>query len=225
MHPETLAQSPLQHLAGAAFGQIRFKKLDAPGKFISCEASPAESNQIVGGQNCPWLQNYTSRYELAPLRIGYAEDGYFTNGRMPVDHCFHLSRINVLTAGNNHVLKPVEDVKVSRSVLLADISRTKESVTKRFSSFFRIVPITTHDVGATCDQFTCLSRIDLSPCRVCYLKIHTGTGPSAGHELVFRVLLVLQAREKACFAQPIHLNQFDIRQQLACAMDQFRRHR
>src|SRR5580692_13214047 len=161
MHPETLAQSPLQHLAGAAFGQIRFGKLDAPGKFISCEASPAESNQIVGGKNCPWLQNYTSHYEFAPLRIGYAEDGYFTNGGMSVDHCFHLSRINVLTAGDNHVLEPVQDIKISRSVLIADISRTKVSISKCFSRFFRIVPIAPHDVGASSDQFACPPRLDL----------------------------------------------------------------
>src|SRR6266852_1171904 len=163
IHPETLAQSLLQYLAGTVLGQIRFRKLDAPGKLITRKASPAESNQIVGGKNCRWLQDYTSHYEFAPLRIGYAEDGYFTNGGMSVDHCFHLSRINVLTAGDNHVLEPVEDVKISHSVLLADISRSKESVVKRFSRFFRIVPIATHDVGASYDQFACLSRLDLFP--------------------------------------------------------------
>src|SRR6266568_4166318 len=132
MHPETLAQSLLQYLAGTILGQIRFRKLDAPGKFISCEAPPAESNQIVGGKNCSWLQNYTSHHKFAPLRIGNAEDGCFTNGGMSVDHCFHLSRINVLTTGDNHVLEPVQDVKVPRGVLMADISRTKESIAKRF---------------------------------------------------------------------------------------------
>src|SRR6266481_2685500 len=102
--PETLPQRLLQHLTGTILGEIRFRKLDAPGKFIARKASPAESNQIVGGKSCVRLQDYASHYKFAPLRIGYAEDGYFTNGGMPVDHCFHLSRINVLTAGNNHVL-------------------------------------------------------------------------------------------------------------------------
>src|ERR1700733_2511721 len=150
--PETLTQSLLQYLAGTVLGQIGYRKLDAPGNFISCEASPAEGNQIVGSKNRFGLQNYSRHYEFAPLRIRYAEDGYFTNGGMSVDHCFHLSRINILTPGDNHVLEPVEDVKISRSVLMADVSRTKESVAKRSSGFFPIVPIATHDVGAACDQ-------------------------------------------------------------------------
>ncbi len=128
---------------------------------------------------------------------------------MPVDHCFDLSRINVLTAGHNHVLQPVQDVKVSRSVLTAGISCTKESVAKRSSRFFRIVPIAPHYVGASCCHFACLSRLDLFPRSVCHLKIHAGTGPAARHQLVFGVLLVLQARKETCFTQPIHLNQFD----------------
>src|SRR6266436_7394503 len=163
MHPETLAQSLLQYLAGTVLGQIRFRKLDSPGKLITRKASPAESNQIVGGKSCVCLQDYASHYKFAPLRIGNAEDGYFTNGGMPVDHCFHLSRINVLTAGDNHVLEPVEDVKISRSVLLSDISRAKEAIAKRFGGCFRIVPIAAHDVGASCGQFAWLSRLDLVP--------------------------------------------------------------
>src|SRR5277367_3346613 len=112
--PETFAQSPLQHLARGVLWQIRFRKLDAPGKLVTRKASPAESNQIVGGQGCAWLQNYTGHHKFAPLGIGYAKDGCFTNRGMPVDHCFHLSRINVLAASNDHVLQPVEDVKISR---------------------------------------------------------------------------------------------------------------
>src|SRR5690349_6225770 len=122
--PETLAQIPLQHLAGTVFGQIRFRKLDAPREFITRKASPAESNQIVSVKSCAWLQDYASHHKFAPLRIGHAEDGYFTNGGMSIDHCFHLSRINVLTAGDNHVLQPVQDVEISNSVLTANISRT-----------------------------------------------------------------------------------------------------
>src|ERR1700722_2143978 len=134
-----------------------------PGKFVIRKASLAESNQIVGGKSCPWLQNYTSHYEFAPLRVGHAKDSYFTNGGVSVDHGFHFPGINVLTTGNNHVLEPVEDIKISRSVLTAEISGTKKSVAKRFSRFFQIVPIATHDVGASHDQFAGLSRIDLFP--------------------------------------------------------------
>src|ERR1700752_5404582 len=112
-----------------------------------------------GAKSCVRFKAYQSHYKFAPLRIGYAEHGYFTNGGMPVDHCFHLSRINVLTAGDNHVLQSVEDVKISPGVLMADISRTKESVAERFSRFFRIVPIAPHDVGASYDQFACLPRL------------------------------------------------------------------
>src|ERR1700692_2601189 len=68
----------------------------------------------------------------------------------------------------------------------------------------------------------CLSRLDLFPCGVCHLQIHAGTGASAGHQLVFSVLLVLQARKKACFTQPIHLNQLDLWQEFPRPMDEFR---
>ena|ERR1700677_541025 len=132
-----------------------------PGEFVIRKASPTESKQIVGARSCVRLQDYASHHKLAPFRIGYAEDSYFANAGMPVDHGFHLSRINVLTAGNNHVFWPVEDVKISRSVLMADISRTKESIAKGLSSFFRIVPVAPHDIGAACDQFAGLSRLDL----------------------------------------------------------------
>src|SRR4029077_510433 len=136
---------------GTALGQIRFRKLDAPGNLVTRKASSVESNEVVRSKSFASLQNYASHYKFAPLRIGYAEDGYFTNGRMAVDHCFHLSRINVLTTGNNHVFEPVEDVKISRSVLMADISRMKESFAKRCRGFFRIIPIAAHDVGASGD--------------------------------------------------------------------------
>lgn len=58
--------------------------------------------------------------------------------------------------------------------LRADISRTKEPFAKSFSCFCRIVPIATHDVGASYDQFACLPRLESTfdaSCK-CLIKLH-----------------------------------------------------
>ena len=48
--------------------------------------------------------------DLAPLLVGNADDGSFGDCRELMQHALDLGRIDVLAAGNVHVLPAVDDV-------------------------------------------------------------------------------------------------------------------
>ena len=112
------------------------------------------SDQIIRAESFSRLQHYASHHEFAPLWIRYSEDRRFTNRRMLVNNCFDLTRVDIFAARDNHVLQAVQDVEIPVCILIADVSRTKQPVSERKCSFFRIIPITAHDIRAPSHQFT-----------------------------------------------------------------------
>src|SRR6201986_2234593 len=141
LRPEAFAYRLLQDLAGTALGQILFGQLDSSRNFVTRQAFSTEGNYLLYCERCFGFTDYICHHKFTPLRIGYTEYSHFANGGRAVDHTLHLSRINVFPAGDDHVLEAVQDVEVTRIILLADIARTKESVAKRFCRFLSIIPI------------------------------------------------------------------------------------
>src|SRR6266704_227024 len=119
------------------------------------------NDQIILAESFFRLQYYASHYQLAPLRIGYSKHRRFTNRRMLVDNCFDLAALDILSAGYNHVLQAVQDVYVPIGILIADVAGPKQPVSERTCSFFRIIPITAHDIRTPSHQFTSAPGVDL----------------------------------------------------------------
>src|SRR6267154_6815843 len=139
---------------------------------------------------------------------------------MRVNHGLDFSRINVFSAGDDHVLQAIKNVEVPVGVLITNIAGSKKAVPEREFSFFRLVPITAHDISAASDQLACLPGFDFLPCWIDNVHVDSETRSSARGELVLGVLVIQQASEKSGFAESIDLNKFNIWQNLSRAMNE-----
>ena len=70
------------------------------------------------------------------------------------DDLFHLARIDVVAAGDDDVLCPVEQVEVTLVVEEADIAGVQPTVSQGLGRGFRVVPIARHHYFAAGDDFT-----------------------------------------------------------------------
>src|SRR5207247_5789760 len=141
-------------------------------------------------------------------------DCYFPNRRMRVNDGFDFSRVNVFSAGDDHVLQAIKNVEVSVYVLIPNVARSEEAVPEREFSFFRLVPITAHDIRAASDQLACLPGFDFLPCWIENVHVGSETRSSARGELVLGVLVIQQPSEKSGFPESIDLNKLNVRQYL-----------
>src|SRR5882762_11362997 len=139
---------------------------------------------------------------------------------MRVNDSFDFTGVNVFSAGDDHVLQAIANVEVSVCVLIPNVARTEEAVPEREFSFFRLVPITAHDIRAASDQLACLPGFDFLPRLVHDPDVDSETRSSARSELVLGVLVIQQASEKSGFAESINLNKFNIWQNLSRAMNE-----
>src|SRR5947209_4879015 len=144
---------------------------------------------------------------------------------MRVNDGFDFAGINVFSAGDDHVLQAIKNVEVSVCVLIPNVARSEEAVSEREFSFFRLVPITAHDIRAASDQLACLSGFDFLPCCIDNTHVDSHAWTPARGELVLGVLVIQQASEKSGFAESIDLNKFNIWQNLSRSMHKFRSHR
>src|SRR5882724_6624721 len=103
-------------------------------------------DQFIGGERFAWRQNNAGHHQFAPLWIGYAEDRRFTDRRMLVNDSFDLTAINVIAARNDHVLQAIQDVEVASRILVTDVSRPKQPISKIRFRFIWTIPISSRDV-------------------------------------------------------------------------------
>src|SRR5580658_7794598 len=103
------------------------------------------SDQFILAQSLSRLSHDAGCHEFAPLWIRYAKDCCFTNRRVLVDDGLNLARIDIFSAGDDHVLETIQDVKIPVRISVAEISRAKEGAAERLLGFFRIIPIAAHD--------------------------------------------------------------------------------
>src|SRR6266481_3447270 len=182
------------------------------------------AGQVVRAQNHSGLQHDASHHEFTPLGIRYSEDRHFANRGMFVDDRFDLGGVNIFATCDDHVFQAVKDVEIAVGIPIADVSRTKHSVSKCESGVLRIVPVAPHDIGAPCDQFPLLPDFHFLSCLVLDSQVNSWTGPPTGYELALDMFLIFKTREEAGLAEPIALEKFHVRQKLSGATDKFRRH-
>src|SRR6202043_263759 len=115
---------------------------------------------------------------------------------MGVNNRLDLAGVNIFAASDDHVLQSIQNVEISRGILIADIACAEQAVSECWCSFFWTVPITAHDIRPPRNQFAVTPGFDLLSCLVYNLHIDSRTWSSARQEPIVSVLLVLQAREK-----------------------------
>src|SRR5258708_35625781 len=103
---------------------------------------------------------------------------------MCVNDGFDFAGINILAAGDDHVLQAIKNVEVPVCVLIPNVARSEEAVSEREFSFFRLVPITAHDIRAASGQLACLPGFDFLPCWINNVHVDSETRSSARGELV-----------------------------------------
>jgi hypothetical protein len=83
-----------------------------------------------------------------------AEDRHFAHRWMTEYHGFDFAGVHVFATSDDHVFQPIEDLNVSGSVLITDVSRPKEPVSENRRRCNFIVLITRHHVGPAYHQVT-----------------------------------------------------------------------
>ena len=83
---------------------------------------------------------------LAPALVGHADDGGLGDGRMRVQDGLDLGRVDVLAAGDDHVLDPVDDAVVALVVALGDVAGAQPPVREGGRGRLRVAPVAREDV-------------------------------------------------------------------------------
>src|SRR5712671_1816466 len=96
---------------------------------------------------------------------------------MRVNHGLDFAGVNILAAGDDHVLQTIENVEVPVGVLITNVAGAKEAVPERAFYLVRVVPIATHDIRPARDQLAGLPSFDFLPCWIdnTHVDSHTWT--------------------------------------------------
>src|SRR5258707_1682978 len=189
------------------------------------QALTTMADQVFCSYEQTRLENHTGCHQFTPLRIRYSEDRDLAYRRMVRNDGLDLGGIDIFAACDDHVLQSVQYIEITVRVLVTDVSGAKETVSERSRCILLIVPISSHYVCPTRDQFSALPSLYLSARFVRDLHVDTGTWSSARHESFVRLLLVPQTGEISRLGESIDLDQLSFRQKFSSSPDKLRRHR
>ena len=85
---------------------------------------------------------------LAAIGVGHAHDGAVGDVRMAVDRLLDEPRIDLVAAGIDHVLDPVDDIAEALRVEIADVAGLKAPVGEGGRGLVRALPVAGHDLRA-----------------------------------------------------------------------------
>ena len=90
---------------------------------------------------------------LLPFRIGMADHAGVDDLGMFEQHALDFRRIDVLAAGNDHVLLAVVDPEIAVGVAAADVAGPIPAVVQRLAGCFLVAPVFEEHVGTTNRDF------------------------------------------------------------------------
>src|ERR1700710_1176013 len=90
---------------------------------------------------------------FAPLLAGNADHRALRHRRMLRDDVFHLHRIDVLAAGDDHVLYAIDQIDIAFLVHVAAVAGMHPVVDHGPGGFFRAFPIAHHHILAADRDF------------------------------------------------------------------------
>ena len=118
------------------------------GHLKCARAVPAEGDQFGFIGVLAIAANHQRLGRLAPLLMRYADHRAFEHRRMLIEHILDVRRTDVLAAGDDHILLPIDDVDAAHLVPDREISRVEVAVADRLRGLLGLLPIAfEHDVG------------------------------------------------------------------------------
>src|SRR3546814_4557930 len=92
-----------------------------------------------------WSSDVCSSDLLAPFLVGKADDGAGRHRRMARDGVLYFCRIDILAAGNDHVLHAINHIEIAVLVQIAGIAGVHPAVAQRGLCLLRLVPVARHE--------------------------------------------------------------------------------
>src|SRR5215813_11780479 len=116
-----------------------------------------ERNEVYRIHLVPRTWDHNRVHRFTPRRIGHPEDGGFQDSRMLVEDFFDLGTVDVLAAGDDHILGTIDEENVALSIHATEIAAVIPPMTESVGGLFRFVPVALHDIRAAHDDFADLA--------------------------------------------------------------------
>ena len=122
-----VAQDPAQGLTGIGAGQLG-TELPQLGNLVRCQLLTTESIQLFNGNRLTGFQLYESLNCLTALLIGNTNRHGVGNSRMQHEDLEDIARIDVITAGNNHILGAVNNEYITLFIHIYHVTGLQPTV-------------------------------------------------------------------------------------------------
>src|SRR5690606_31752361 len=130
------------------------------------------------------------QHGLAPLLVGYADDGAFAHCRVRVHGVLHLARVDVLAAADDHVLDAVDDVDEAVLVHPGAVAGVHPAVADHGGRGLGIAPVAQHHLRTAHRDLARHAARQLVPVGVDDLHIHP-VGHTTGCLALVRSMLAV----------------------------------
>src|SRR5712692_12097269 len=108
-----------------------------------------EANRI---HRVPRTRDHNRMHRFPPRRIGHPEDSGFQDSRMLVEDFFDLGTVDVLAAGDDHILGAINQEDVALGMHATEIPTVIPPVTEGVGGLLGFIPVALHDIRATHDN-------------------------------------------------------------------------
>src|SRR5262249_8303652 len=123
------------------------------GYILTTESDEADRIHLV-----PRTWDHHRVHRFSPGRIGHTEDGGFQDSRVLVEDFFDLGAIDILAAGDNHILGTINQENVALGIHATEIAAVIPPMTESVGSLLGFMPVALHDMRAAHDHFANLVR-------------------------------------------------------------------
>ena len=101
------------------------------GRLYDARSGLARQNASIASPRKPGrVRNDERRDDAAPFRIGQSHDRRFLHARTPVEHLLDFARIDVLAAGDDHVVDAAAKIEEAFAVPADEIAGIEPAVAK-----------------------------------------------------------------------------------------------
>src|SRR5580692_953510 len=154
---------------GARQGLIPYKPLLR--RLKSREPFATESLQGVGIDAYTRLGDDNRRDLFAPKGVGQPDHRAVGDCLVAKQRLFHLGRMDILAAGNDHVLLAPAYIEKAVAIEAAEITRVYPSITEGLFGLRRVLKVRSDGVGRSADYFSDLPNRYRPPLRIYHLNL------------------------------------------------------
>ena len=129
---------------------------------------------------CAGARHHDGVYPFAPFVVGYADHRALRDIGVLVHGVFDFGGIDVLTAGNDHVLEPVADENEAFLVHVGSVTGMQPAVAQCFAGGVLATPVTEHDVGTAHHDFAHFAARQFVPLLIDDQQFGGGQGATGG---------------------------------------------